>query len=87
VIQFLIWLINFVVQLITLVVIVQAFLSYFVSPWHPVRETINRFVNPMLAPIRRVLPPIGGLDFSPFVLIILLQVIRSLLINLLVAIF
>ncbi|RPI31034.1 MAG: YggT family protein [Chloroflexota bacterium] len=86
-IQFLIWLINFVVQLITLVVIVQAFLSYFVSPWHPVRETINRFVNPMLAPIRRVLPPIGGLDFSPFVLIILLQVIRSLLINLLVAIF
>jgi uncharacterized protein YggT (Ycf19 family) len=37
----------------------------------------------MLAPIRRILPPVGMLDFSPFVLLILVQVVGSLLIRLL----
>jgi len=38
-------------------------------------------VYPLLAPIRSVLPPIGMLDFSPFVLLILVQVLGALLIQ------
>lgn len=68
-----------VIQVLILVVIVQVLLSYFVSPYDRVRLTIDRFVNPMLNPIRRVLPPIGGFDFSPVVLIILLQVLDMVL--------
>jgi YggT family protein len=49
------------------------------DPYHPVRRTLSQIVEPLLAPIRRVIPPVGGLDFSPLVLIIILQVLGALL--------
>lgn len=67
------------IQLVILVVIIQAVLSYFMSPYDPIRRTIDRFVNPLLEPIRRILPPLGAFDFSPLVLIILLQVLDMLI--------
>jgi YggT family protein len=77
--------IHWILQLFILVVIVQAVLSYFVDPYHPVRRVIDRIVNPFLNPIRRVVPPISNLDFSPLVLIILLQVLNSILYRLLLS--
>ena len=71
--------INWIIQLITLLVIMQVILSYFMSPFHPVRQFIDRIVEPMLRPIRRLLPQTGMIDFSPLVLIILLQVINGVL--------
>lgn len=78
---FLIWLINLIVQFITILVIIHVFLSYFMSPYHPVRLMINRFVEPMLQPIRNILPSSGMLDLSPIVLILLVQVIGRILIS------
>lgn len=78
-------LINIIVQLLTLLIIVDVVLSYFMSPFHPVREALDRIVNPMLNPIRRVIPPLGGLDLSPIVLLILVQVLGSVLRNFLLA--
>jgi len=76
--------IHFVIRLIILLVIVQAVLSYFMSPYDPIRQRIDRWVAPLLDPIRRVVPPLGGrLDISPIILIILLQVLDSLLSRLL----
>ena len=49
------------------------------------REALDRIVNPMLNPIRRVIPPLGGLDLSPIVLLILVQVLGSVLTNFLLA--
>lgn len=66
--------IHLVARLFTLLVIVNVFISYFMSPYHPVRQTLNRIVEPLMAPIRRVVPPIGMIDFSPLILIILIQV-------------
>jgi YggT family protein len=83
-IGFLIYFINLLAQVITLLVIVKVVLSYFMSPYHPIRETIDRIVNPLLDPIRRVMPSIGMLDFSPLVLLVLMQIIRSVLISVLV---
>jgi len=76
-------LIDISVDIITLIVIVHVVLSFFMSPYHPVRQIIDRIVQPMLAPIRRILPSTGMLDFSPMVLILLLYVVRSLLVGLL----
>ena len=73
------------IQLLVLVIIIQAILSYFMSPFDPIRSTIDRFVNPFLTPIRRYLPPLGGFDFSPLVLIILLQVLDSIVYRLLIS--
>ncbi|MCS7011413.1 MAG: YggT family protein [Anaerolineales bacterium] len=68
-------LIDLVADLLVLIVIADVILSYFLSPYHSVRAAFDRIVEPMLAPIRRFVPTLGGLDFSPLILIVLIQVI------------
>ena len=45
---------------------------------------INRLLDPLLSPIRRILPPTGGLDFSPMVLLIGLYLIQEAVLTVLV---
>ena len=80
---FLIYLINLAANLLILVIIIDAVVSFFLSPLHPFRFALDRIVNPMLDPIRRVLPPLGGFDLSPIVLIFLIDVVRNAIIRLL----
>ncbi len=79
--------INFIAGLITLLVIIKVFLSYFMSPDHPVRLTIDRIVEPMLRPIRNLIPPMGMFDFSPIILIILVQLVARILVSILLSAF
>lgn len=81
---------TFLIQLVTTLgsvlvfaVIAQTLLSYFMSPYHPIRSTLDRLVDPLLRPIRRFVPPLGGLDFSPLVLVILIQIVESLFVRIL----
>lgn len=71
--------------IVVLVVIIDVLLSYFLSPYHPLRINLDKIVNPMLAPIRRIVPSSFGLDFSPIILILLVQVVEYLLISLAMA--
>jgi YggT family protein len=64
-------------------VFIDVILSYFMNPYHPVRRALDSVAEPMLAPIRRILPPIAGLDFSPFVLLLILQLLPRLIVSLL----
>ena len=73
--------IHVVAQILILLVIVSAILSWFMSPFHPVRQALDRIIEPMLAPIRRVVPTAGGLDFSPLILIVLIGFIDQVLTN------
>ena len=82
-IELLVLFINSLAQLLVLLVIVSVILSYFMDPYHPIRRSIDSVVEPLLAPIRRVVPLIGVLDLSPLILIILIQVVANLLIRLL----
>ena len=43
---------------------------------HPAVEFIWELTEPVMAPLRQILPPMGGLDFSPIILFIALNVIR-----------
>ncbi len=83
---YVIYLINVAVQLITILVIVKIFLSYFMAPYHPVRLFIDRIIDPLLRPLQRIIPPLGMFDFSPLVLIILVQLIGRIIINLLLTV-
>jgi YggT family protein len=85
VIGILITIIGALQQILILLVILSVILSYFLDPYHPIRRGLDRIVEPMLNPIRRVVPLVGMLDFSPLVLIILIQIIGSLLIRLLLS--
>jgi YggT family protein len=72
-------------QVITLLIIVHVVLTYVMSPYHPIRQFIDSLVEPLLAPIRRLMPRTGMFDFSPLVLMILVQLVSSVLVNLLIA--
>ena len=75
-------LINTVQQILVVLVIVSILLSYFMDPYHPVRRGVDNIVQPMLNPIRRVVPLVGMFDFSPLILILLLQFAGRILIAL-----
>jgi YggT family protein len=68
-----------VLQFYTFMIFVYALLS-FVAPgtYSPVVAVLSSLCEPLLAPVRRALPPLGGLDFSPVILIIGLQALRIL---------
>ncbi len=71
--------INWIVSLLTLLVFLYALLSFFLDRYNPVMEVLRKVVEPMLAPIRKHIPPVNGLDLSPLILIILLQIAGAIL--------
>lgn len=64
-------------------IIISSILSFILPPYHPVREALGRILNPFLEPIRTLMPPAGGLDFSPLILYVAVQFVSVLLINIL----
>jgi YggT family protein len=76
---YIIILINVVAEVFSLLIIADAVLSFILSPYHPIREAMGRILNPLYAPIRKALPPAGGFDFSPIVLLLLIQVLQYIL--------
>jgi len=82
---FLASLINLIANILIVLVIVDSVVSFFLDPYHPVRTTLDRLVNPLLAPIRRFVPLIGMLDLSPLILIILIEILSGVLIKLIYA--
>ncbi len=81
---FIIDLISLIFTALWLLVLAHVIVSWVLNPWHDVRRFIDSIVEPLLAPIRRILPQTGGIDFSPLVLLIVLDIIRRLLIGVLI---
>jgi YggT family protein len=81
----LITLINTLSQIFVWIVIASALLSFVLPPYHPVREALDRIIDPFLNPIRRVVPMAGMFDFSPLILIIAVQFIARILIAILIS--
>lgn len=77
--------ISIAANIYTWIVFGSILLSYFMDPYHPVRQGLDNLVRPLLDPIRKVVPPVGMIDFSPLVLIILVQVVSNLLVRTLIA--
>jgi YggT family protein len=53
------------------------------SPYHPIRLMVDSIIEPLLAPIRRLMPNTGMVDFSPMVLIIVVELIYRILLGIL----
>ncbi|MEE2526973.1 YggT family protein [Hyphobacterium sp. HN65] len=75
-----------VLGLFILILIVGIILSWLISfrivnPYNPFVGSLWRMTStltePVLQPVRRILPNLGGLDFSPLVVILLIQFIRG----------
>ena len=69
-----------IIELYTLVVFVSVVMSWMRLPLsNPIAKFVHTLTEPALAPIRRLVPPVGGLDFSPMVLLIGLQLLSRML--------
>lgn len=84
---YLVLIINFTAQAITLLMLAYAILSWVAKPWNQVRLFVDRISEPLLAPIRRVVPLVGMVDISPLVLILLVQLIARVLVSILYLVF
>lgn len=69
-----------ILLLFTVLIFIYALLS-FIAPGvrSPATSLLGSLCEPMLAPLRRILPAVGGLDFSPLVAIVGLQALRLLI--------
>lgn len=83
---FLIQVVKIAASVFSFLIIAYVLLSYILSPYHPVRRVVDQIVEPLLNPIRRIVPTMGMFDFSPIVLIILVQVVETILVSILAAI-
>ena len=66
-------------QVLSLAIFIRAVLSWFLPRPNGLTIFLDRITEPLLAPLRRIIPSAGGMDFSPLVAIIVLQLIASLL--------
>lgn len=78
---------NFVQQFLNLLllaleiaILIRVLMSWIpnLNPDNPIVQIIRSITDPILEPARRLIPPIGGLDFSPIVVLLLLSVLQSL---------
>jgi YggT family protein len=67
-------LLRYALYILMFAVVVQAVLSW-VNPYTPIGPVFDAIARPLLRPIRRYVPPVGNVDMSPLVLIVLMQVL------------
>ncbi len=79
---------NLLLSVVTWIIIIQVILSWLFAfnvlntssgGVRALAIAIDRLTAPLYRPIRRMLPDFGGIDFSPLVILILIQVIKKLL--------
>ena len=78
--------VEWLVQFYAIAIFILAIASWFVNPTqmiqNPVLSLLNHIVAPLIAPVRRFMPTVGVVDFSPMIvllaLFILLNIIRTL---------
>ncbi len=81
------YLISVVVMLVIVQFVMSLLISFNVVNMHndfvaAIWKAINALLEPILAPIRKIMPDTGAIDFSPMVLIVVLQILRIVLGNL-----
>jgi YggT family protein len=81
--------ISFVFQAYEFLIFIRVLLSWVnVNPYrpaidHPVVDFLYRVTDPVLQPLRRIIPPLGGaIDLSPMVALILLEISRRIVVRL-----
>ena len=79
--------IDMILQLLVWIIIVQVILSWLVAFnvintssnfVRTVLDGLDRLTAPLYRPIRKIMPDFGGIDFSPIVLILAIQIVRRL---------
>jgi YggT family protein len=79
----LVQLVNLFFTLYTFLIFGRVLLSWArISPYHPVAEWIYRLTEPVLAPIRNMMPQTGMVDWSPMIAMFALMILRQIVVML-----
>jgi len=66
-------------QLLSLIIVARAILSWVApNPYDQPMRFLNEITEPILAPLRRIIPHIGMIDITPMIAILILQVVANL---------
>lgn len=71
--------INMIVTVLSFTIIIYTLLRFFLSPYHPIMHALSQVFEPILTLIRKYVPPVGGFDLSPLILIIAIQILGAIL--------
>ena len=72
--------IQMIISIIDFIIIIRVLLSWVnPDPYNPIVQIIYGITEPIMKPFRRILPPIGGFDLSPILLILVLVFIQAFL--------
>lgn len=81
----LVWLVQLLFGLYSFAIIARVFIGWTqVDPYHPAIQFLYRITEPVLAPLRSRIPPIGMVDISPLVALLILFVLERIVIALLI---
>lgn len=69
------------------VIVIRAIMSWFSQGRNPMEHLLHQLTEPLLSPIRRFIPPMGGLDLSVVVLLVALQFLQILVQNMVSSLF
>jgi YggT family protein len=82
---FLVFIINTLYTLLVILLIARMIISFTtLDYYHPIRRIVHNLTEPVLAPVRRMMPQTGGVDFSPVIVLLIAYILRILLIGILV---
>ena len=77
---FVITLANGAIQILIYLIVITSLLSWFQpKPGNPAVRLLHAVVDPVLHPIRAILPATGGMDFSPMLAIVILWLLQNLI--------
>jgi YggT family protein len=69
-------------QVYSFILLARVLTSWFqVDPYNPVIRILYQLTEPLLAPIRRLLPQTGMMDFSPIVAFVVITVVERIVIS------
>jgi YggT family protein len=79
------YVISTLAELVFLAIIIRAVLSWLpgIPALQPVARFFNKITDPLIEPIRRRLPSVGGLDLSPVVAVLLIWLVENILLGVL----
>ncbi len=79
------WLYSFIDLLfyaLNLAILVRVIVSWLnINPYNPIVSFVYQITDPILEPLRRIIPPLGMIDISPIIAMLLLSVVQQILLS------